>query len=510
MPDHPPSNPWRSFAARLRGLTNRERLLAAVRKNPVGTAISTAAVIFLLVFAAITIYHEVRRPPDVHNESVTFNPNESKVREKTVNWPRYGYDRRRTRYLAAKGIKPPFKKLWKYGGRPLLEFAPIYAEGKVFGLDNSGHAFAIDAKKGKVLWKRRVATLNASAPTFSHHRLYVANLTPGHILSLDPKNGHTVWKKILPGRSESSPVVVDKRVFFGDESGTMFAVDRRNGHTIWTTQLCGSIKAAPAYQHGILFVGDYGGCMSAVNSHNGKVKWQTSSQGLGLGVTGRFYSTPAVAFGRVYTGNLDNRVYSFDAQTGEIAWSHSTGGYVYSGPTVADTPSTPPSVYIGSVDGNVYALDAKTGETRWSHSLGGQILGSTSGVGNIVYAGTYVGTTTYGFSMRNGHQVFKFSTGGANSPVISDGHRIYLTGYSSITALQPLTKKQVRKRAEARKNHRRHAAAQKKHRRRAKAERKQKRAAARKRHRQRNQAGKKDQGGGKKKQQSNKNRSASN
>jgi outer membrane protein assembly factor BamB len=323
-----------------------------------------------------------------------------------------------------------------------------------------------------------VATLNASSPTFSHHRLYIANLAPGHILSLDPKDGHTVWKKILPGRSESSPVVVDKRVFFGDESGTMFAVDRRNGHTIWTTQLCGSIKAAPAYKHGILFVGDYGGCMSAVNSHSGKIKWQTSSQGLGLGSTGRFYSTPAVAFGRVYSGNLDHRVYSFEASNGDIAWSHSTGSYVYSGPAVADTPQTPPSIYIGSVDGNLYALDARTGATRWSRYLGGQILGSPSAVGNIVYAGTYVGTTTYGLSMRNGHQVFKFSTGGANSPVISDGHRLYLTGYSSITALQPLTRRQIRGRAKARREKAKRAAARKEHRRRARVKRRRAHAAA--------------------------------
>jgi outer membrane protein assembly factor BamB len=220
--------------------------------------------------------------------------------------------------------------------------------------------------------------------------------------------------------------------------------------------------------------------MSAVNSHTGKIKWQSSSQGLGLGATGRFYSTPAVAFGRVYSGNLDHRVYSYEASTGETAWSHSTGGYVYSGPAVADTPRTGPTVYIGSVDGNAYALDAKTGETRWSRSLGGQILGSLSAVGNIVYAGTYVGTTTYGFSMKNGHTAFHYGTGGANSPVISDGHRLYLTGYSSITALQPLTKKQLRKRAEAKKQHRKQAEARKKHRRRARAKRRQQQAEAKK------------------------------
>jgi len=420
------------------------------KRNPRPVAIGSAVALLVIAVGAYVAYRALRRPPDVHNAKVAFAPKESKPKVQTVNWPLYGYDLRRTRYLAAKGIKPPFKRLWKYGDGPLLEFAPIYADGEIFGYDNNGYVFALDADTGKIRWKRRIATLNASSPTYSHHRLFVVSLTPGQILDLNPSNGKTEWRKALPGRSESAPVVVGNRVFFGDEDGTMYAVDRRNGHTIWTTQLCGAVKASPAYQHGILFAGDYGGCMTAVNSHSGKIKWQSSSQGLGFGVTGEFYSTPAVAFGRVYTGNLDHRVYSFDAQTGELAWSHSTGGYVYGGPTVADTPGTGPTVYIGSYDGNVYALDARSGETRWSRSLGGQVLGSTSAVGNVVYVGTYVGTTSYGFAMKDGRKVFSYPSGGANSPVISDGRRLYLTGYSSITALQPLTREQIKARAMAR------------------------------------------------------------
>jgi outer membrane protein assembly factor BamB len=439
----------------------RKRLVAAVRANPVGAAITAAAVIFLVTFAVIAIYRTVRRPPDVYNESAAFNAQETKPKREAVNWPIFGFDRRRTRYLAVKGIKPPFKRIWKYGAKPLLEFAPIYVDGVVYGVDNNGHAFAIDADSGKVLWKRRVGQLNASAPTYSHHRLFVVNLTPGQIVALNPGSGKTEWKKELPGRSESAPVVVDKRVFFGDEDGTLYAIDRRNGHTIWTAQLCGAIKAAPAYQHGILFVGDYGGCMNAVNSHSGKIKWQSSSQGLGLGTTGSFYSTPAIAFGRVYSGNLDHRVYSYEAKDGTLAWSHSTGDYVYSGPTVADTPITPPTVYIGSYDGNLYALDAKSGDTRWSDSAGGPVIVSPSAVGNIVYVPTYSPKTTTGFAMKNGHKVFTYGTGGANSPVISDGRRLYLTGYSSITALQPLTKKQLRKRAEVKRRRQRRAQARK-------------------------------------------------
>jgi outer membrane protein assembly factor BamB len=429
----------------------RKRLLAFVRRNKVPVAIGSAVALILIAVGAYAAYRALRRPPDVHNANAAFKPKETKPKPPaTVNWPLYGYDLRRTRYLAVQGIKPPFKRLWSYGGKPLLEFPPVYVEGKLYAIDNNGHVFALDADTGKVLWKRRVAQLNASAPTYSHHRLYVVNLVPGQILSLNPKNGKTEWRKALPGRSESSPIVVGNRVFFGDETGTMYAVDRRNGHTIWTAQLCGAIKGAPAYQHGILYDGDYGGCMTAVNAHSGKIKWQSSSQGLGFGVTGQFYSTPSLAFGRIYAGNNDHRIYSFEQSDGVLAWSHSTGGYVYSGPTVADTPRTGPTVYIGSYDGNVYALDAKTGDTRWSRSAGGPVIGSLSAVGDTVYVASFSPKQTNGFAMRDGHPVFHYGTG-AYTPVISDGRRIYLTGYSSITALQPLTKKQLEARAEAKK-----------------------------------------------------------
>ncbi|HEX6153557.1 MAG TPA: PQQ-binding-like beta-propeller repeat protein, partial [Solirubrobacterales bacterium] len=143
-----------------------------------------------------------------------------------------------------------------------------------------------------------------------------------------------------------------------------------------------------------------------------------------------------VAYGRVYAGNNDARVYSYDTANGELAWSYSTGGYAYSGPAVANTRHSPPTVFIGSFDGNVYALDAKDGGVRWSRSAGGQVIGSLSAIGDIVYVAEFTDKTTSGFMMRSGKRVFRYPYG-TYTPVISDGRRIYLTGYSSITALQP-------------------------------------------------------------------------
>jgi outer membrane protein assembly factor BamB len=403
-------------------------------------AAAIAAAVLVIAGGAFAAYQILKRPGDVsRGNEVPFKPEHRKKVVKTTNWPMFGYDRARTRWFATTRVHPPFERLWKYGDRPLIEFPPIFVNGRLFFVNNNGQAFALDADTGKVIWERPVADLNASSPTYARGRLYVATLSPGKILALDAKTGKTVWSRSLPGRSESSPVVVGQKVIFGCENGQLLAVSARNGKTKWTAQLAGPVKAAPAYKDGTIYVGDYGGEMSAVKARNGQVKWMASSQGLSFNRTGAFYSTPAVAFGRVYSGNNDGRIYSFDAETGELAWTQSTGGYVYAGPSVADTPNTPPTVYIGSFDGNLYALDAKTGAARWTQSLGGSIIGSSAVIGNVVYVATFQGTSTSGFRLKNGKKVFGFHTGAYHS-VISDGRRLYLTGYSSINALQPVKK----------------------------------------------------------------------
>ncbi len=394
----------------------------------------------VLALAAGTVlaYEVLKRPPDVHNADVPFEARQPKraKQPRTVNWPVFGLDRARTRYLPARGVKPPFRKLWRFKDRPLLEFPPIYVGGKLYFVNNNGTAFALDADSGRVLWERSVGRLNASSPAYFKHRLYIVNLVPGHIVKLDAKTGKTIWKRSLPGRAESSPVVIGRTVYFGCEDGRLYALSTVNGNVRWATALGGPVKAAPAYYGGTLYVGDYGGLMNAVDAKSGRIRWQADSLGQGFGTSGAFYSTPAVAFGRVYAGNNDSRVYSFDRRSGEIAWTYSTGGYAYSGPTVANTRHSPPSVYIGSFDGNVYALDAKDGHVRWSRSAGGQVIGSLSAVGDVVYAAEFTHNSTNGFMMRSGRRVFRYRRG-TYSPVISDGRRLYLTGYSSITALAP-------------------------------------------------------------------------
>ena len=288
-----------------------------------------------------------------------------------------------------------------------------------------------------MLWERSIGRLNASSPAYSRHRLYIVNLVPGHIVKLDAKTGKIVWKHSLPGRAESSPVVIGRTVYFGCEDGNLYALSTISGNVRWATQprRADQVGARLLRRHPLrrrLRRLHERGRRQDRQARSGRA----GSLGQGFGTSGEFYSTPAVAFGRVYAGNNDDRVYSFDIKDGTLAWSYSTGGYAYSGPTVSNTRHSPPTVYIGSFDGNVYALDAKDGSVRWSRSAGGQVVGSLSAIGDIVYVAEFTNNTTSGFMMKSGRRVFHYGRG-TYSPVISDGRHIYLTGYSSITALQP-------------------------------------------------------------------------
>jgi outer membrane protein assembly factor BamB len=397
------------------------------------------------------------RPADVsHGTDVTFHEKQKPPERNTlhtVNWPIYGLDSERTRYLPANGINPPLgPPVWTWDAHQLLEFSPIYVHGHVdrshgrhktqwqghlYVMDKNAVFYSLSARTGNVDWKRQIGTLNASSPTYANGKLFAVNLSPGQVIALRAGDGKVLWRHPLPGRTESSPLVWHGRVFVGCESGDVFALDEKTGKTKWDFHTAGAVKGGVALDKGSLFFGNYAGQVFSVDASSGKQRWSAETQGGGFLRGGGIYSTPAVAYGRVYLGGLDGRVYSYSESNGELAWSHSTGGEVYPAPAVADTPDSPPSVYVGSLDHHFYALDARTGEERWDRFVDGAVLGASSVIGNTVYMaviGPNIGS--FGFDAGSGKQVFDSDLGEYN-PMISDGRHLYLTGSVQIRAFRP-------------------------------------------------------------------------
>ena len=371
---------------------------------------------------------------------------------KTVDWPMYGHDQERTRYLPSKHLDPPFgSSLWSFQAGKLLEFQPIVVKGTLYFMDKDGEFYALSADRGQVQWKRKIGTLNASSPAYSDGRLFAVNLEPaagGRDSPAPPRQRRPVAPPPA-GAKRVLPLVHGGKVIFGCESGDIFALDAKTGKTDWTVHTGGPVKGALAYDRAPSSPpttrARCGPWTRGTATSSGRPTRRAAASCAAAASTRRRRSPGAGST----SGGLDGRVYSYVEKTGELAWSHSTGAEVYPAPAVADTPREPATVYLGSQDKNFYALDARTGAVRWQKSIDGIVLGSSSVVGETVYVsaiGPNIGT--FGFDVKNGKKVF-YNDQGEYNPVISDGKNIFLTGASTIRAFEPEAPASRQSRAQA-------------------------------------------------------------
>jgi outer membrane protein assembly factor BamB len=352
-----------------------------------------------------------------------------------VPWPTYGLVPQRTRGVAGLGLRPPFRRVWSSYAGSLIEFPPSIGYGRLYFAANRGGFFAISARTGRRAWHVHVGRCVAASPAIDRGAIFEAflnrppcNASGGHgadgeVIAFSAGYGKIRWRTRI-GPSETSPLVSHGLVYVGDWNGDVYALAEGTGRPRWRFHAGGAVKGGVALSGRRLYVGAYDGRLYCLDARTGKLIWSASSQPR-LGSHGRFYSTPAVAYGRVYIGSTDGKVYSFGATSGKIRWSHDTGGYVYASPAVWNG-----LVLVGSYAGSFTAFDAATGDERWRFDAGGKISGSATVVDGVVYFAT-LERKTYALAARSGRVLWTYPDG-TYTPVVADKKRLYLVGYGRI------------------------------------------------------------------------------
>jgi len=407
-------------------------------------ALLAGALIVLLVLGAVLAFVLYRRHQGRNirgSSTVEFVPTQTVPRKPPppgVVWPTFGYDDARLR-VGPFHLQPPYRAIWTFRARSLVEFPPAVAFGRLYVATNDGRFFALSARTGKVDWQLTSHRCVAASPAVSRHVVYETFLNrppcnasgsdlDGEVVALDADTGDVRWRvKLAP--TESSPLVAGGRVYVGDWSGAVVALDAQTGKRLWSYTTGGKVKGALALAGGRLYAGSYDGHLYAFAPATGRLLWRAASQPR-LNGLGTFYSTPAAAYDRVYLGSTDGKVYSYGAASGELRWSHGTGSYVYGSPAVWHQ-----LVLVGSYDGTFYAFDAATGDTRWTFSANGPISGSATVLDGIVYFAT-LKERTYALDAATGKQVWSWPDG-KYTPVVADARRLYLVGYARVYGMVP-------------------------------------------------------------------------
>ena len=402
----------------------------------------------VLIVAAV-VFVLVHRPHNVSHPNLSFTATTATNTTTTTAalpkpqnfaWPTYGYNAARTRdFQADADLVPPFKRGWELPAGALLEFPPVIFGHTLWFENDSATVKSVNTVTGKLNWEKSVGSLSSASPglAIKQRILVVPTLadsgnTPGdgQIVAMSMLTGKILWHHPLSSGAEGSALVSRNTVFYGDQAGTLFSANVETGHVNWTFQASASIKGGAAMSGNNLYIDDYGGHVYDIDPRNGHQIWEASADGGDLGFSsGTFYSTPTVAYGRVYVGNTSGYIYSFAANTGQLAWSYGTGNYVYSSAAVDNVPGLGPTVYMGSYNGDFYAFNAQSGAVRWVHrdAHDDRISGSATVVNGVVYYSDLDDKLTTGLDAKTGKVVFSF-TDGAFSPVVADPSHIYLSG----------------------------------------------------------------------------------
>lgn len=376
----------------------------------------------------------------------------------TPSWPQAGgFPDHAMQHVALPG---PLERVWvadvgtgSSSERRLLA-PPIAADGRVFALDASSRATALDATTGKRLWRvdltpkgERGGGLGGGLAAY-RGRVY-ATTGYGEVVALDAATGEAAWRRSLGAAVRSPPTVSRGRIFAVTYDNQLYALAADDGRVLWThegiKEIAGLLGgASPAVAGGLVVVAYSSGEIYALRVENGRVAWSDS-----LAFTGRVGAlssivdidgSPVIDRGLVFAVSHGGRLVAVDLQRGVRLWEQELSGVQT--PWVAGD-----FLYVLTTDGVLVCLAREQGGTVWVSALpryrnpqrkqdpilwSGPVLAGD----RLIVVGT--GGEALSVSPYTGRVLgsLKLPSGSEIPPIVADGTLFILTANGKLVALR--------------------------------------------------------------------------
>lgn len=182
----------------------------------------------------------------------------------------------------------------------------------------------------------------------------------------------------------SGAVVADGSLFIASVNGNLVALNTSDGGRLWPDVSLGTSAVAvygpPAVGGDLVYVGGYNGKVYTISSSLGtKRQVYPVDENLEPIVSG-----VVAAYGKVYFGCSDGKVYALNAAELYKEWEFPTGDKIWSTPVIDGE-----TMYIGSFDKKLYALNTMDGSKKWEFETGGAIAATPLVYNNTVYIGSF-------------------------------------------------------------------------------------------------------------------------
>ena len=206
-----------------------------------------------------------------------------------------------------------------------------------------------------------------SSPAIVDNIVYVG-ASDKYFYAIDLKKGRVIWEFSTSGAVESSPTVHNSRVYFGTGYGILYCLDTKDGHEIWRFQAKTEIISSPVVEGDAVYFNSADDKLYALKAETGEKLWHYSRRYVKK-IVKRMFASPAVHGDKIYCNFTDGYIAAVEKSSGREVWQKRILGEDQAGaarftPTIEDG-----LVYLINGDGFLIALDAENGEERWRFDI---------------------------------------------------------------------------------------------------------------------------------------------
>jgi outer membrane protein assembly factor BamB len=313
---------------------------------------------------------------------------------------------------------------------------------------------ALDAQNGRRLWDVDVTPEDESTKgvgggiAFADGRVFV---TTGfaQVVALEAEKGKEIWRQTLTAPLRSPPTVASGRVFVVTVDNELDVLAADDGRKLWThsgtPEPAGLLGGgSPAVQGDVVIVPYSSGELFALRIENGRVLWSDSLAGArrtdALSSLADIRGRPVIDRDRVFAVGHSGRMVAVDLRTGDRVWEQDIGG--------TDMPWVAGDfVYVLSDDNELVCLTRNDGRVRWVSDLP-RYQDPKKKRGNLQWSGPVLGGDRLIVVASNG-EAMSFSPytgeplgrvelpdGTFLTPVVADGTLYVLTDSADLIAMR--------------------------------------------------------------------------
>ena len=227
---------------------------------------------------------------------------------------------------------------------------------------NAAHLSSIDRATGRETWHAAFHTdwMPAFGSFAASGRILLAcaNWSKVGLVAFDTQTGRQLWEHGVYG-CMGTPVIVGRRVFVADVSGTIWCRNLADGKPLWERELKTLPRQSPATVSSPAVADDRvivaADKVFALDYRDGHVLWEFSPDPPGEGYDHRemnlFFSSPVISDDLVWIGSGAGYLYALDVTTGRRVARIEFGVPVLSTPLLWGN-----SIYVATYDGHLYCL----------------------------------------------------------------------------------------------------------------------------------------------------------